>query len=67
MSIVEQMTDVFTDIMTWIVTALQSVIGIFWSDTTGLTFLGILALVALGVSIFFLLMGVIQNFLHLRG
>lgn len=67
MNIINEMTEVFTSIMTWIITAIQSVIGVFWTTDSGLTFLGVLALVALGVSIFFLLMGLIQNFLHLRG
>lgn len=67
MNIVTEMTEVFTEIMQWIITAITSVVGVFWNTETGLTFLGILAIVALGVSIFFLLMGLIQKFLHLRG
>lgn len=66
MNIVTEMTEVFTSIMGWIITAIQSVIGVFWDAEAGLTFLGILAIVALGISIFFLLMGIIQSFLHLR-
>lgn len=66
MDIITQMTGVFTDIMTWIISALQSVIGIFWNETSGLTFLGVLTLVALGISIFLLLMRIIADFIHLR-
>ena len=72
-AIITAMTAVFTAIFTWLQTAITSIIPIFYtaptgSDTAGeLTFLGVLSLVALGVSIFFLLMGLIQNFLHLRG
>lgn len=65
-SVVSAMTAVFDAIFTWLLSAVEAVIAIFWS-TEGLTFLGVLALIALGISIFFLLVGLIQNFLHLRG
>lgn len=60
------MTAVFDVIFTWLLSAIQAVVAIFWTGEA-LTFLGVLALIALGISIFFLLVGVIQNFLHLRG
>lgn len=66
-SIISGMTAVFTAIFEWISTALTSLISVFYVAETGFTFLGVLALVALGISIFFLLVGVISNFLHLRG
>ena len=65
-SIISAITAVFTAIMEWIMTAITSVIAVFWTGTQ-LTFLGVLALIALGISIFFLLVGLVQNFLHLRG
>lgn len=65
-SVIVAMTAVFDAIFTWILGALQAVLAIFWTGEA-LTFLGVLALIALGISIFFLLVGVIQNFLHLRG
>lgn len=65
-SIITAMTAVFDSVFTWIGTALGSVLSIFWADGA-LTFLGTLSLVALSISIFFLLIGIIQNFLHLRG
>lgn len=72
-AIVIAMTAVFDAIFSWMANAINSVIPIFWVAPTGeqttgqLTFLGVLALIALAISIFFLLMGLIQNFLHLRG
>lgn len=66
-SIISGMTAVFTAIFEWIQGALMSVLQVFYVAETGFTFLGVLALVALGISIFFLLVGVISNFLHLRG
>lgn len=65
-SVITAMTAVFTAIFDWILTAIESVLAVFWTGEA-LTFLGVLALVALGISIFFLLVGLIQNFLHLRG
>lgn len=70
-AIITAMTAVFDAIFTWILSAISAVIPVFWtvgeSGTGELTFLGVLTLIALGISIFFLVMGLIQNFLHLRG
>ena len=71
-SIITSITSVWTSIFTWIISSIQSLIPIFWTEGQGetpgsLTFLGVLAIIALGVGLFFLIMGVIQNFLHLRG
>lgn len=64
--IVGGITAVWTEIADWIVTTLPNVVKVFYADGK-LTFLGTLSVVALGVSVFFLIMGLIQNFLHLRG
>lgn len=63
------MTGVFDAVFTWIKGAITAVIEVFYTtgENGGLTFLGVLALIALAISIFFLLVGLIQNFLHLRG
>lgn len=70
-AIISAMTAVFDAIFTWILSAISAVIPVFWTTGEGgtgeLTFLGVLTLIALGISIFFLVMGLIQNFLHLRG
>lgn len=66
-SIISSITGVFGEIFTWIASVIPDVVAIFWATEGGLTFLGVLTLVALAISIFFLLMGLIQNFLHLRG
>lgn len=66
-AIITAITGVFTAIATWITDAIPTVVAVFYDSTDGLTFLGVLAVVALGISIFFLLMGLVQNFLHFRG
>lgn len=67
MSIVESITGVFSEIATWISEAVTSITPMFYVAETGLTFLGTLAVVGLAFSVVFLIMGIIQNFLHLRG
>lgn len=67
MGVISQITALWTSLMNWLTTSIPSVIEIFYTSESGLTFLGTLAVVALGISVFFLLMGLIQNFLHLRG
>lgn len=69
---VAAMTTVWDSIFSWLVGAINDIIPIFWDATAnsnagGLTLLGTLAIIALGVSIFFLLMGLIQRFIHLAG
>lgn len=67
MNIVTAITGVFTSIGAWIVDTIPTVVEVFYNAESGLTFLGTLAVVALGISVFFLIMGLIQNFLHFRG
>lgn len=53
---------VFTAIGDWIVTAVQSMVPIFYAEN-GLTFMGTLAVCGLAFSVVFLLIGIIQRFL----
>ena len=59
--------EVFSGVGDWIVSAVPDMLGMFYNSTDGLTFLGILAVAGLGFSVVFLLIGLIQNFLHFRG
>lgn len=65
--VISQITNVFSSLFSWMAESIPSIVKVFYTSEGGLTFLGTLAVVALGISIFFLLMGLIQNFLHLRG
>lgn len=59
---------VFTAVGNWIMEQLAALPSIFWNaDDNSLTFLGVLAIVGLGISVIFLMIRVIQNFLHFRG
>lgn len=59
--------EVFTSVGTWISTAVNNLVPMFYATDTGLTFLGVLAVAGLAFSVVFLIIGLIQNFLHFRG
>lgn len=59
-------TSVWTEVMTWITTSLGSVQTVFYADNN-LTFLGTLAVIGVSIGVGFLIIGVVQNFLKLRG
>ena len=65
--VLDKIFEVFNAIITWISKAVTDVIPIFYSTENGLTFVGVLAVVGLGFSVVFLVIGIIQNFLHFRG
>lgn len=63
---IEAITGVWTDIMEWIVSSITSVQTVFYGEG-GLTFMGTLAVISVAIGLAFLVIGVIQNFLKLRG
>lgn len=71
MGILEAIFAVFTDVGEWIISSLTSLMSIFWtageSGAGQLTFLGVLAVAGLAFSVIFLIIGIIQRFLHFRG
>lgn len=65
---IEAVTGVFSEIGSWITTEIQSLTALFYNATdSSLTFLGLLAVCGLAFSVVFLLIGIIQRFLHFRG
>lgn len=72
MDILDVVLKVFSGVGSWLVTMITSMIPIFYTAPTGetagsLTFLGVLAVAGLSFSVVFLIMGIIQRFLHFRG
>lgn len=67
MAILTAITEVFTAISEWIVGAVSGVMPMFYVAETGLTFLGVLAVAGLAFSVVFLLIGIVQRFLHFGG
>lgn len=72
MGVLEAILAVFSSIGDWFVEFVPTLFALFWTPGVGdaagsLTFLGVLAVAGLAVSVVFLVIGVIQNFLHFRG
>lgn len=67
MNVLESILAVFLAVGEWISSAVTSMIPMFYVAETGLTFLGVLAVAGLAFSVVFLIIGLIQNFLHFRG
>ena len=67
MDILTAVLNVFTKIGVWIADAITSLLPIFYNAETGLTLIGVLAVAGLAFSVIFLVMRIIENFLHFRG
>lgn len=67
MDIISEITGVFSKIGTWISDAVNALMPMFYDPEKGLTLLGTLAICGLAFSVVFLLISLIQNFLHFRG
>lgn len=58
---------VFLGVGEWISSAVTALTPMFWAESTGLTFIGTLAVSGLAFSVAFLIIGMISNFLKFRG
>lgn len=73
MTVLDSVLDLFSEIGDWFSSFVPSMFSLFWtpgasaSDPGELTFLGVLAVAGLAISVIFLILGFIQNFLHFRG
>lgn len=65
-TVLESIFAVFSAVGEWIVEAVTALIPMFYAEGA-LTFLGVLAVAGLAISVVFLLLNIIQNFLHFRG
>ncbi len=66
MNVLQSVTAVFTEMAEWVSTTIPTITTIFYTAESGLTILGVLAVAGLSMSVFFLLVGVVQNFLNFR-
>lgn len=64
-TVVENVGSVWSGIMLWLVSAFNSVVGIFWTGTQ-LTLIGTLALVGTAIALCLLIYNKIKDFLHLQ-
>ena len=65
-NLVSDVFEVFGLIADWFVESIPKLFVLFYSSESGITLLGIMALVSIGVGVFFLLAGFVQNFFKLR-
>lgn len=65
-NVLSAILEVFTSVGAWLSEAVASMIPMFYVAETGLTFIGVLAVAGLAISVAFLLIGVISNFLRFR-
>lgn len=71
-TVLSEILNVFDAIAAWFAEFVPTLFVLFWTPGTdtipgSLTFLGVLAVAGLAISIVFLVVGLIQNFLHFRG
>lgn len=66
-TVLDSILAVFDAVGNWIPGAVTNLVPLFYAADTGLTFLGVLAVCGLAFGVVFLVMGIIQNFLHFRG
>lgn len=64
--IVSNVFAVFTEIIEWFTTSIGAISGIFYTAGSGLTFVGVLTLCALGVALTLLLVNLIRGILRFR-
>lgn len=62
-NVLDAVLDVFNSIGTWIGTSVQSLIPMFYADNQ-LTFIGVLAVAGLGISVILLIINMIKDFLR---
>lgn len=72
MGVLEAILDVFTNVGTWIAGAFTTLEPVFWTagveGTSGsLTFMGVLAVASLAMSVAFLILGIVTRFLRFGG
>lgn len=71
-TVLSSILDVFDAIGEWFSAFVPTLYALFWTAPSqggdgSLTFLGVLAVAGLAISVVFLVVGLIQNFLHFRG
>lgn len=67
MEILTAILAVFASVGDWITGAVVDIMPMFYAAEGGLTFLGVLGVAGLAFSVIFLLIGIIQRFLHFAG
>lgn len=67
MDILTEILEVFSSMATWVSSAVTTLLPMFYTAEAGLTIIGVLTVAGLSLSVTFLIIGVISNFVHFRG
>lgn len=65
--VLDSIIEVFESMATWLADAVSAIVPMFYTAESGLTFIGVLAVASLAISVAFLILGVITNFIQFRG
>ena len=57
---------VFESVADWFVGAMEGFVGMFYAADTGLTFLGIMALIGVGIAVARMLFAIVTSFIQLK-
>lgn len=64
MNVIEAITDIFDALTSWLVGSIASFESVFYTAETGLTLVGTLTLVSVGIGVAFLLFNIIRGFFN---
>lgn len=66
-NVLSRVLEVFSQMSEWLGTAVVDILPMFYTAESGLTIIGVMTVAGLSLSVTFLIIGVISNFLHFRG
>lgn len=67
MTIIEAFITVWEAMVTYLVDLFPTVIGLFYDPTTGLTFIGVMAVIMAGIALLLLVWNLIRSFFVMHG
>lgn len=65
-TIVSAITGIFDSVGDWLVNAINDVSALFYVPETGLTLIGVLAIMGLAIAVVMMLINVVKSFLRFR-
>lgn len=66
-NVLTRILEVFSAMAQWVSSAVTDLLPMFYTAEVGLTIIGVLTVAGLSLSVTFLIIGVISNFIHFRG
>ena len=66
-NVVTAVFDVFSNISTWFTGSISDFVDLFYTAENGLSFIGIMALIGIGIGVTRMLFAIITSFVQMRG